>query len=172
MKKVIACVVVGMMVVALASCGNKPAENTTNAAQSQESRTSAQEDQGNEVQDVFYPHSSYDSAYATIEVNESIEMDDNTAWLGFCPAGKDYVTELEADEADIIWWAAEAYEKGERAVFACDFGSVEDGKYALVVCTSDDETVGYVVIQMDIEKKGDKLTFDYDSAELKDRPAK
>ena len=98
-------------------------------------------------------------------------MDDDSAWLGLCPEGTDYITELEADEADVIWFYSEPREDGDPYVYACDFSGVEDGTYALVVTTSDDASVGYVVIQLSMTKDGDSLTFDYSNARIKERPA-
>lgn len=129
--------------------------------------------QPNPVELVFHPATSAATgAYATIKVSADIKMDDESAWLGLCPAGKDYITELEADEVDVVYFYAEAREDGEPYVFACDFESVEDGTYALTISTSDDENVGYVVIQLSMTKDGDKITFDYTDAKIKERPAK
>lgn len=128
----------------------------------------------NSVEQIFHPAtSSATGAYATIKVSSDIKFDDNTAWLGLCPAGKDYITELEADDVDVIWYNAEAKEnEKDPHVFACDFSDVDDGTYALVVTSSDDENIGYVIIQLEMTKKGETLAFNYDNAKIKERPAK
>lgn len=181
MKKVIATALVSMMVLALAACGNS-ANNNQPAAESQTQTTSPAQETATEpaetqpgnvdvnpVELLFHPATS--GNYATIKVDSSVKMDDTSAWLGLCPAGKDYITEAEADDVDVIWFALDSRESDDDPyVWACDFESVEDGTYALVVATSDDENVGFVAIQLAMEKNGDSLSFDFSNAQLKDRP--
>lgn len=194
MKKIVAFALVSIMVFAMTACGKEAADNNQTSNDSQkETVSSVQEnengknennenneagannetEQGNvEVNPVmllFHPATS--GSYATIKVDSSVKMDDTSAWLGLCPAGKDYITELEADDADVIWFALDARETDDDPyVWACDFEPVEDGTYALVVATSDDENVGYIAIQLTMTKNGDSLTFDYDNAKLNERP--
>lgn len=182
MKKKLAIVLATIMVLSLTACGSSANEGSqTSSAAGTTSTTSgttghAETSQGvsiglSPVEAAFHPATS--GSYATIKVDSSVPMDDETGWLGLCPAGKDYITELEADEVDEIWFNYDTREADtDPYVFACDFEPVADGTYALVVATSDDENVGYVVIQLTMEKKGDKLTFDYSDAKLKERPAK
>lgn len=183
MKKLFALLLVTMMVFSLVACGGDKKEKSTNASVTKAANNtdSTSTDNGNgenqvatnPVQDVFHAAtSSATGAYATIKVSADVKMDDTTAWLGLCPAGKDYITELEADEVDVIYFYAEYREDGDPYVFACDFENVEDGTYALIVATSDDENVGYVVIQLTMTKSGDKLSFDFENAKLKQRPSK
>lgn len=167
MKKVLAVLFAGAMVFSLVSCGADKKEDTGNAA------GNVNQTESNPVEDVFHAAaSSATGAYATIKISADVKMDDTTAWLGLCPAGKDYITELEADEADVIWFNADSREDGDPYVFACDFSSVEDGTYAVVAATSDDENVGYVVIQLEMTKSGEKLSFNYENAKIKERPSK
>lgn len=173
---------VAAMVFSLAACGSQndvsdSDSGNTAATQASQSTSSVNEDsqngamQVNPAELVFHPATS--GSYATIKVDSSVKMDDESAWLDLCPAGKDYITELEADEVDVVYFYAESREEDSNPyVFACDFEAVEDGKYALIVATSDDENVGYVAIQLAMEKKGDSLTFDFENAQLKERPAK
>lgn len=178
MKKIIAAALACLMMASLASCasanGGTTATDTGTAAGEQTNATNAGAIELNPVEKVFRPAtSSATGAYATIKVSADIKFDDTSAWLGLCPAGKDYVTELEADEVDVIWFHADARENDtDPHVFACDFTDVEDGTYALVVTSSDDENVGYVIIQLEMTKKGDSLTFKYDNAAIKERPNK
>lgn len=178
MKKAFAIFLAVSTVLSLAACGGKkPSEESNNNVAS-----STQQEQGapapgsnsqeiNPVESIFHPGtSSATGAYATIKVSAEIKMDDESGWLGLCPAGKDYITESEADDVDVIWFNYEAREEGDPYVYACDFESVEDGTYALVVTSSDDESVGYVIIQLEMTKKGDELTFDFENAKLKERP--
>ncbi len=124
------------------------------------------------VRNVFSAaYSSATGAYATIKVKSGLKMD-GSAWVGLCPQGKDYYNEREADDVDIIYFHPDAYEEGQDHVFACDFSSVEDGTYALVVATSDDENAGYIAIQLEMTKTGDKIEFDYTNAKLNNPPAK
>lgn len=125
---------------------------------------------GNPVHEVFTAgYSSATGAYATISVSSEIKMEAD-AWVGLCPAGVFYLDEREADDVDVIWFNADWREDGDPYVFACDFSDVEDGTYALVVATSDDEEVGYIVIQVQITKNGDSIDFDYSEAKLNEKP--
>ena len=173
MKKFLALLLAGVVVLSMVACG-KPAakpDSTDEPAGNQQTEGGSNV-QVNPVELNFYPATTEN--YATIKINESIKMDDSSAWFGLCPTGKDYITELEADEVDVIWWGMEPKEDIQvgPSVFACDMTDVEDGTYAAVVATSDDENVGYVVIQLEMTKKGDKLTFDYTNAKLNERPEK
>lgn len=184
MKKIIAAILVCLMMVSLASCAlGNGISNTASGEQNNPTTQSGQNGQNNDqsgtltpnpVELVFHPATSPDAgAYATIKISSDIKFDDSTAWLGLCPAGKDYITELEADDVDVIWYNEEGREEeSDPHVFACDFSDVEDGTYALVVTTSDDENIGYVVIQLEMTKSGDTLTFNYENAQIKERPAK
>lgn len=182
MKKIIAIALTFMMLFVMTACGKKPTGNNSSTDSSQEKQTpSAQENKSeseetksnevevNPVELLFHPATS--GSYATIKVDSSVKMDDDSAWLGLCPAGKEYVTELEADEVDVVWYSLETREKDDDPyVWGCDFTDVEDGTYALVVATSDDENVGYVAIQLTMIKDGENITFDFANAELKKRP--
>lgn len=175
MKKLIIFLMVGIIVLSMAACGSKGSSLTGDAekTKAESSKSESSEVERNPVESVFFPATSSETgAYATIKVSKDVKMDDESAWLGLCPAGKDYITEIEADDVDVIWFNADAREENDPYIFACDFSSVEDGKYALVVATSDDENVGYIVIQLEMSKKGDKLDFDFENAKLKERPAK
>ena len=186
MKKYLSFVMAGIMALSLTACGSsessskkddsKPSQSEEKTSQKEEKPAS---DGGNNTADVnpvelsFFPKTSPDAgAYATIKILPEVKMDDESAWLGLCPAGKNYITEIEADESDIIYFYYDYREAGDPYVYSCDFSSVDDGKYALVVCTSDDENVGYVAIQLEMTKKGEELSFDYSNAEIKERPAK
>lgn len=167
--------VVAMFLVACGSQKNDNAKPSTEVSETADNSSQAGDNAStkNPVEELFFPATSSETgAYATIKVSKDVKMDDETAWLGLCPAGTDYITELEADEVDIIYFYADAREENDPYVFACDFSSVEDGTYALVVTTSDDGDVGYTVIQLEMTKKGEALTFDFDNAQLKERPAK
>lgn len=195
MKKIITLVLICAMALSMVACGGKK-ESSDNKGDSTPSSTSTSDatdtapnntdssnntpdDSSNSPVDVnpvellFFPKTSADAdAYATIKVSADVKMDDESAWLGLCPAGKDYITEAEADDADVIWFGLEGREDGDPYVFSCDFESVADGTYALVVATSDDAEVGYVVIQLSMTKAGEELKFDFTNAKLNERPAK
>lgn len=186
MKKIVASILTGMMILSMTACGaasssdsgaassSTSTTSTSTADSSVDTADSTQEDvpaNVNPVELMFFPKTS--GSYATIKIDATkVTMDDESAWLGLVPAGKDYVTELEADEVDVIWFSLEGgrEDDSDPYVFACDFESVEDGRYALVVATSDDENVGYIAIQLEMVKDGDSLTFDYSNAQIKERP--
>lgn len=177
MKKFLSVLLTGVLVLSFAACASKAGKNSSDdttkkptTAASSGNQTGVITKNENDVDMIFHPATS--GSYATIKIDSRVQFDDETAWLGLVPAGKDYITELEADDVDVIWFNYDTREDGDPYVFACDFESVEDGRYALVVTSSDDENVGYVVIQLAMEKKGDKLTFDYTNAKWKERPEK
>lgn len=178
MKKKLVIVLTCVVAMFLVACGsekkddNKPGTEVSETTNSSSQTGDATTDR-NPVEDLLIPAtSSASGAYATIKVSKDVELDDESAWLGLCPAGTDYITELEADEVDVIYFYADNREEGDPYVFACDFSEVEDGTYALVVTSSDDAEVGYVAIQLEMTKKGDKVSFDFENAQLKKRPAK
>ena len=169
-QRMILIMMAAVLSLAIIGCGKQQSSADPSGDNGKDSQTTQNEP--NSVESIFHPAtSSATGAYATIKVSADIKFDDPSAWLGLCPAGKDYITELEADDADVIWFNADVVEKDtDPHVFSCDFSSVEDGTYALVVTSSDDENVGYVIIQLEMTKKGDKLTFNYDNAKIKERP--
>ena len=183
MKKILSLILALAMVLSLAACGaseapdpvpTDPAQNaaTDTADTTDTTPTDSTPATVNPVELLFYPATSpATGAYATIKISADVKLDDESAWLGLCPTGKDYITEAEADDVDVIWFNPDAREDGDPAVFACDFESVEDGTYAVVVATSDDENVGYIVIQLEMTKNGDSISFDYSNAKLNERPA-
>lgn len=171
MKKVITLILSLLIVVSLTACGSsqKPSSEANSNVQNSTQNT---QEQTNPVQKVFKAAtSSQTGAYATITLSADVKLDDTSAWLGLCPAGKNYITEEEADDVDVIWFAFDGREENDPYVFSCDFSEVEDGTYALVVTSSDDGAVGYVVLQLLMTKDGEKLTFDYTDAKLNVRPA-
>lgn len=169
MKKVITLILSVLMVVSLTACGSsdKPSSDAGKTEQnSTQGTTQGTTEQINPVEKVFKAGtSSRTGAYATITVSSDVKLDES-AWLGLCPAGKNYITEEEADDVDVIWFAFEGRDEGDPYVFACDFSDVEDGTYALVVTSSDEASVGYVVLQLLMTKDGEKVTFDYTDAKL------
>ncbi|MCQ2433351.1 MAG: hypothetical protein MJ175_12170 [Clostridia bacterium] len=174
MKKFAVFILAALLAASMTACGSKTpaADNSTQNNGSGNSGVS-QTVGMNEVEAIFHPATSSEAgAYATIKISADVQFDDTSAWLGLCPVGKDYITELEADDVDVVWFNYEGREDGDPYVFACDFSTVEDGTYALVVASSDDESVGYIMMQLEMTKKGDSVTFDYSNAKLKDRPGK
>ncbi len=181
MKKALLIMMALVLTLSIIGCGKqqnneKPAESSKIVSETSQSEQKDKSENAEQisVESIFQPSTSAATgAYATIKISADIKFDDDSAWLGLCPTGKDYITELEADDVDVIWFNADAKEnETDPHVFACDFSSVEDGTYALVVATSDDENVGYVVIQLEMTKKGETLTFNYDNAKIKGRPAR
>lgn len=172
MKKKFTLLLLIVLIFTMTACGSNEVKDESKKENSTNQSTKIDNSvEPNPVELAFHPATT--SNYATIKVDSKIKMDDTSAWLGLVPSGKDYITELEADEVDIIWWGLEPRESdSDPYVWACDFESVEDGKYDVVVATSDDENVGYIAIQLSMEKKGDKITFDYTNAKIKERPTK
>ena len=83
------------------------------------------------------------------------------AWLGLCPAGKSYKTELEADEDDTFWvnpdnfYGKAANEDYVFKISSEDIAMFEDGEYTMVLCDNDDE--GKVILYFPLVKNGAEL---------------
>ena len=172
MKKYIALLLAAVMVLSMAACGKKPADNggtsQTEAAPQQTATVgSEQVPQLSQVESMMKTATSGASATITVSGELKLEQD---AWLGLCPSGKTYITEEEADDVVVIWFAYDGHEEGDPYVFSCDFSDVEDGTYALVLTNSDDAAIGYVVLQLQMIKKGDSITFDYKDAVFHEAP--
>ena len=87
------------------------------------------------------------------------------AWLGLVPAGKEYVTEEEADEVDIFWVGPDNYsgksadENYKFSFYGEDIASIEDADYIMVLCDNDDG--GKVILQFPLTKSGVELIPDF-----------
>ncbi len=89
------------------------------------------------------------------------------AWLGFIPGTKGFTKEGEADEVDVLYaYIANGDKKSsEDYIFEFDedqFGGLEDGDYIMVLCDSDDEAVGKVLLYIPAKIAGNTVELAYD----------
>ena len=97
-------------------------------------------------------------------VDPSFKLKPNT-WLGVVPAGKEYKTEGEADEVDLIWINPDTYEEGQTTPYKFsydnnDLAGIGDGDYLMVLCENDDDEASKVFFYFPISIKGGKITVD------------
>lgn len=120
------------------------------------------------VQDVFFTE--IEGKKVTVRLDPSLELDTETAWLGLVPPLMDYVTESEAEEVCFLQIPPTPQADGEPYRFDCDFTELAEGRYAMVICDSDDDSTGYVVIQTVLIAENDALLFDFSEAKLNANP--
>ena len=164
MKKVVALLMVCALSLALFGCGkatgNKGGDDTTKAAAQPADdgdSTSAGAD------DVKFSQKG-DKTVFTVDSGIALQQD---AWLGFCPGTKGFVKEMDADEFDVLYayTTEDENNNGGDYIFEFDNDSIDaldDGDYILVLCDSDDENVGKVVLYIPAKLDGAKVTLNYD----------
>lgn len=164
MKKTIVLLLTAVMILSMAACGEKPADNG-GTSQGEPVSQQTSDSVGGEELSRIETMMSVDASGANVIITVSGELKlEQDAWLGLCPTGKTYITEEEADDVDVIWFAYDGREEGTPYVFDCDFSDIDDGTYALVLTNSDDAAIGYVVLQLQMTKESDGVTFDYKNA--------
>lgn len=87
------------------------------------------------------------------------------SWMGIVPAGKEYKTEGEADEVDLLWVNPDAFEEGQTtpAKFVFDnndFEGTGNGDYIMVLCENDDDEASKVYFYFPVTINGSTLTAD------------
>ena len=97
-------------------------------------------------------------------IDPSFKLKPNS-WLGVVPAGKEYKTEGEADEVDLIWINPDAYEENQTTPYKFtydnnDLAGIGDGSYLMVLCENDDEESSKVFFYFPITIKGTTITVD------------
>ena len=164
MKKVVALLMVCALSLALFGCGkatgNKGGDDTTKAA-------AHPADDGDSTpagaDDVKFSQKG-DKTVFTVDSGIALQQD---AWLGFCPGTKGFVKEMDADEVDVLYayTTEDENNNGGDYIFEFDNDSIDaldDGDYILVLCDSDDENVGKVVLYIPAKLDGSKVTLNYD----------
>jgi len=161
MKKIVLVICVLTMILSLAACGKKDSNTGTSGSANGGNSTGTTQVENAEDAGVGFTS---DSEYVVFVVKNNFTLESD-AWLGIIPDGTIYTKEVDADEYDIIYTYADSVEpdlKEYRFAFEKDyFESVEDGVYDMVLCSSDNEETGVVLLQFGIEKKGTKVTFDF-----------
>ena len=167
MKKVIALVMVCAMSIALFGCGKKDAgkggETTKAATQATEKAGGNAGGDSAAASKVKFAVQGEKFAF-TVDNGFALKQD---AWLGFCPGTKGFVKEADADEVDVLYAYIANGDKKSSDDYLFEFGDdqidgLEDGDYILVICDSDDEAVGKVLLYIPCKLSGSKVTLDYD----------
>lgn len=88
---------------------------------------------------------------------------ESDAWLGIVPEGKVYLSERDADDDDIYYVYSENYNDENRTDYKFFYDknsiqNIDDGQYNLILCSSDDESVGKVLFQIQIHIKDNMIT--------------
>ena len=164
MKKVIALIVVCAMSFALFGCGKK--DDKKDGGDSTKATTQAADKGSNDASgsnDVQFSQKGGQTVF-TVDAGLDLKQD---AWLGFCPGTKGFVKEADADEVDVLYAYIANGDKKSSDDYLFEFGDdqidgLEDGDYILVLCDSDDEAVGKVLLYIPCKLSGSKVTLDYD----------
>lgn len=170
MKKLLALALVMVMAISFAACSNggEAPEDTTESTQAQSAEaqgTTASADEANDAQSSVAMEAEDEYIVFNVSLDLQIEQD---AWLGVIPTGTIYENEADADEVDIAYVYCENFDMdgvvSHRFAFQKDYLlGIEDGTYDLVLCSSDNEEIGKVLLQVGMEKNGDKITLDYEN---------
>lgn len=172
MKKTFALLTVLLMAVAVSGCGKvKETDGTTSSAQTaaataaatSAANTAANSETAGKT-DVDFET---DAEYVIFNASPDFKLESD-AWLGVIPTGVIYKDEADADEQDIIYAYCDNLDengaKNYRFAFDKDgFYGIEDGVYDMVLCSSDDAETGKVLLQIGLEKKGEKIVLDYEN---------
>ena len=164
MKKVIALIVVCAMSFALFGCGKK--DDKKDGGDSTKATTQAADkgsDDASGSNDVQFSQKGGQTVF-TVDAGLDLKQD---AWLGFCPGTKGFVKEADADEVDVLYAYIANGDKKSSDDYLIEFGDdqidgLEDGDYILVLCDSDDEAVGKVLLYIPCKLSGSKVTLDCD----------
>ena len=166
MKKIVALILVCAMSFALFGCGKKEEKK----GGSDKPKTEAQDDDKGGADaaaaaedDVKFTKQGNKVVF-TVDAGLDLKQD---AWLGFIPGTKGFTKEGEADEVDVLYaYIANGDKKSsEDYIFEFDedqFGGLEDGDYIMVLCDSDDEAVGKVLLYIPAKIAGSTVELAYD----------
>ena len=164
MKKIVALILVCAMSFALFGCGKK--DDKKDGGDSTKATTQAADkgsDDASGSNDVQFSQKGGQTVF-TVDAGLDLKQD---AWLGFCPGTKGFVKEADADEVDVLYAYIANGDKKSSDDYLIEFGDdqidgLEDGDYILVLCDSDDEAVGKVLLYIPCKLSGSKVTLDCD----------
>lgn len=171
MKKLLALALVTVMTISFAACSKNAEEpETTESTQAQTTvaqSTTAPADESNDIDENDVAMETEDE-YVVFNTSLDFQLESD-AWLGVIPTGTIYENEVDADEVDIAYTYCENLDMdgavNHRFAFEKDyFNSIEDGTYDLVLCSSDNEEIGKVLLQIGMEKNGEQITLDYENS--------
>ena len=176
-KRMGAVLVAAMCLMSMAGCSKKKEETKKNKDKSEQKKESVTEKASEVVDDVktSTDESSQDNTFVELaDTNEKIVFSvvpdydlKQDSWMGIVPAGKDYKKEVDADEVDILYYYVLNAEKKASETYIFEFmkedvKGLDDGKYSMVLCDTDEDT-GKVLLQFPIEKKGTEIIPDFSS---------
>lgn len=170
MKKILALALVMAMAISFAACGSKNGndETTTESTQAQTNEPTQNSDVP-KVDNLAEDAIGLETEAEYIVFNASLDFKlESDAWLGVIPTGTIYENEVDADAVDVAYVYCENFDMdgavSHRFAFEKDtLLDIEDGTYDLVLCSSDNEEIGKVLLQIGMEKSGDKITLDYEN---------
>lgn len=172
MKKLLALTLIMVMALSFAACsGAKDADETaTEPPQTTDFSTNTTSiDKSDIVVDADKNDVAMETEaeYIVFNVDLGFKLESD-AWLGVIPTGTIYENEVDADDVDILYTYCENLDAdgavSHRFAFEKEyFYGIEDGIYDMVLCSSDDEEIGKVLLQIGMEKNGDKIVLDYEN---------
>ena len=123
-----------------------------------------EDDGGAAAQDETYPDFEVNDEMIVFSVVPDFELAQD-AWMGIVPAGKEYKKEVDADEVDIYYCYVANFEKKASEKYKFEFSvsdieGLDDGKYSIVLCNTDEDT-GKVLLQFPAEIKGKEIIPDF-----------
>ena len=163
MKRVIALVMVCAMSFAFWGCGKKDESKSSGAT---EATTHAADQGGKEATDLDNVTFTQKDNMLVFSVNSELLLKQD-AWLGFCPGTNSFVKEADADEVDVLYSYIANGDKQDGEDYLFEFGldsigGLDDGDYVMVLCDSDDETVGKVLLYIPCKISGTTVNLDFD----------
>lgn len=155
-----------ILTLTLTACGKKDAAGNGTANGGNASKSGTVTAQAGDKDDTV----SYgtEGEIVVFTVSSDLKLDDSSAWLGIIPTGTKYEKEVDADEVDMVYCYAANYDDENKKNYRFEFEKeyffgVGDGIYDMVLTSSDDESIGKVLLQIGIEIKGDKITLDFEN---------
>ncbi|MBO4927450.1 MAG: hypothetical protein J5379_04280 [Clostridiales bacterium] len=130
----------------------------------EEKADKTEDEGGGDAQEETYAEFGVSGEYIVFSVIPDFELQQD-AWMGIVPAGKDYKKEVDADEVDVLYvypsnMDKKASEKYRFEFYDEDVEGLDDGKYSMVLCNTDEDS-GKVLLQFPIEIKGKEIIPDF-----------
>lgn len=168
MKKLCALVLTAAMLLSFAACAKKDTSKDTKATEAEQSQAAADDkdngDAGKAADAGVEFAQKGGKIVFTVDSKLALLQD---AWLGFCPGTKGFTKEGDADEVDVLYAYIANGDKADGDNYLFEFENdqidgLDDGDYVMVLCDSDDESVGKVLLYIPAKISGSNVTLDYD----------
>lgn len=172
MKKLLALALVMVMGISFVACSKnaEEPESTTVPTQAQTTEVPSTTSSVGESKDIDEKDVAMETEDEFVVFNASLDFQiESDAWIGVIPTGTIYKNEVDADAVDIAYTYCENLDMdgavSHRFAFEKNyFNDIEDGTYDLVLCSSDNEEIGKVLLQIGMEKNGEQITLDYENS--------